>query len=116
MYNGLVLSGGGSKGLLQLGFLEALYENKKIEKIERELNYHYLPINKIAPQSSISNETNQYTDGMCKNLRKRKSIRCSKRTRKHKSNCKSKRTCKHKSRRCSKRKSIHKSRRKLKYK
>ena len=34
MYNGLVLSGGGSKGLLQLGFLEALYENKKIEKIK----------------------------------------------------------------------------------
>jgi predicted acylesterase/phospholipase RssA len=32
MYNGLVLSGGGTKGLLQLGFLEALYENKKIEK------------------------------------------------------------------------------------
>lgn len=34
MYNGIVLSGGGSKGLLQLGFLEALYENKKIEKIK----------------------------------------------------------------------------------
>ena len=34
MYNGLVLSGGGSKGLLQLGLLEALYENKKIEKIK----------------------------------------------------------------------------------
>jgi predicted acylesterase/phospholipase RssA len=34
MYNGLVLSGGGTKGLLQLGFLEALYENKKIEKIK----------------------------------------------------------------------------------
>jgi patatin-like phospholipase/acyl hydrolase len=34
MYNGLVLSGGGSKGLLQLGLLESLYENKKIEKIK----------------------------------------------------------------------------------
>ncbi len=34
MYNGIVLSGGGAKGLLQLGFLEALYENKKIEKLK----------------------------------------------------------------------------------
>ncbi len=34
MYNGIVLSGGGIKGLLQLGLIEALYENKKIEKLK----------------------------------------------------------------------------------
>jgi len=34
MYDGIVLSGGGMKGFLQLGFIDSLLENKKIDKLK----------------------------------------------------------------------------------